>query len=613
VLCLCAPSGARLTFGMTHALLFLLPLASLAAQDSLQSAPISTVHYEVTFNQVTARARSAHVTMSFEVTGAGAVILSLPAWTPGAYRITDFARNVTEFGATQEGNALRWDRFDHDTWRIYPGPAGRVRVSFRYVADSLDNAMSWSREDFLLFNGTNLFMYPEGQGFDWPATVAIHTEPDWLVGTAMPTVGEPGSKQYGERNFHDLVDHPFFVGRLEIDSAEVADRWFRLVTYPVGSLTGARRQRVWSAIQAMMPPQVTLFGDVPWQAYNLMQIADSAYQGASGLEHKDSHVNIVFAPAVDNPILYSLYAHELVHAWNVKRLRPAEMVPYAYDRIQTTRLLWVSEGITDYYADLVLLRGRVTSPDQFVQGTESKIRNVENLPEIAPEDASVATWVAPRDGTHYSYYDHGSVAGLLLDVLIRDATDNSRSLDDVMRGLYDATYSQGRGFTNDQFWETVERVAARPFDEFRARYIAGRERLPYADVLPLAGISVIADTVRRAVIGVATLHDSVGTVVVQVEPGSSAAEAGVQVGDVLLSVGEVEVTGEEFGSRFRQHYAQAAAGDPLVIRVARGGRELALRGRMQQAISVLYSLAIDPDADARTRRLREGIFRGVTD
>jgi predicted metalloprotease with PDZ domain len=599
-------------FGSITLLLALAPAAGAGAQDTAASARVSTVHYEVTFNAATARTSSVHVAMSFDVAGTEPVALSLPAWTPGAYRLTDFARNVRGFDATQAGSPIRWDKADHDTWRVYPGADGRVRVNFTFMADSLDTAMSWSREDFLLFNGTNLFMYPEGQGFDWPATVAIYTERDWSVGTAMPTVGEPGSKQYGERNYHDLVDHPFFVGRLEIDSAQVVGRWFRLVTYPIGSVSGQRRQRVWSAIEAMLPPQVEVFGDVPWPAYNLMQIADSGFQGASGLEHKDSHVNIVFAPAVDNPILYWLYAHELVHAWNVKRLRPAELVPYAYDRMQITRLLWVSEGVTDYYADLALLRGRLSTMEQFVRGTEAKIRNIEALPEVAPEDASVTTWIAPRDGTHYSYYDHGSVAGLLLDVLIRDATDNMYSLDNVMRALYDGAYRQGRGFSNEEWWETVERVAARPFTEFRERYIAGRERLPYAEVLPLAGIAVRADTIGRPMIGVATAPDSTGMVVLQVEPGSSAARAGVQVGDVLLAVGDVEVTTEDFGVRFRQHYARTAPGSPLVLRVRRAGRDLPLRTTLDVAVSVHYALSLDREADEKARRIRAGIERGVT-
>jgi predicted metalloprotease with PDZ domain len=582
------------------------------AQDTLRSAPVSRVHYDVTFNAATARARAVDVAMSFDVGGTEPVLLSLPVWTPGAYQVSNFARNVIDFEARQNGAPVRWDLARHETWRVRPPGAGRVTVSFRYIADSLDTAMSWTREDFLLLNANNVFLYPTGAGFDWPATVRVHTEPGWLVGTAMPATGAPGSFEYGERNYHDLVDHPFFVGTLEVDSAQVAGRWFRLVTYPVGSVSGARRERIWSAIQAMVPPQVAVFGEVPWASYNLMQIADSGFRGASGLEHRDSHVNIVLAQALDHPLLLWLYSHEIVHAWNVKRLRPAEMVPYRYDREQPTPLLWVSEGITDYYADLTLLRGGVIRPEEFVSGAETKVQNVEMLPPISMEDASVRTWVHPRGGTHYSYYDHGSVAGLLLDVLIRDATDNRRSLDHVMRELYDNTYRQGRGFTSDEWWATVDRVGGRSFEEFRRRYVDGRERLPYASTLPLAGIAVAVDSLRRPMIGVITAVDSAGIGVLQVEPGSSAERAGVQVGDRLLAIGSVSVTGEDFGLLFRQRYGSAEPGSPLTLRVLRNGRELSLPTTLQTVTSVTYRLSLERQPNEKARRIRDGLFAGTT-
>jgi len=593
------------------ALAVLLPVYG-RAQDVARSAPIGAVHYDITFNRATAQTRSARVGMSFDVTGSDPVLLSLPAWTPGAYRIAYFARNVHGFEAAQADGALRWDKLDHDTWRVHPSGAGRVTVQFRFVADSLDNAMAWSRPDFLMFNGTNLFMYAEGLGFDWPATVQIHTEESWLIGTAMPPTGTPDARRYGEQNYHDLVDHPFFIGRIEMDSAQVSGRWMRLVTYPVGSVSGARRERIWNALRAMTPPQVAIFGDVPWTAYNVMQIADSAYRGASGLEHKDSHVNVVNAQAVDHPVLLSLYAHEIVHAWMVKRLRPADLFPYRYDSEQVTPLLWVSEGITDYYADLVLLRGGVTNANTFISGTQEKIRNVETLPPISMEDASASTWMAPRDGTHYSYYDHGSVAGLILDVMIRDATNNARSLDDVMRELYNATWKQSRGFTDAEWWSTIERLSGTSFAEFRARYVDGRERLPYAAVLPLAGIRVTADTATQPLLGVLTGLDETGIRVLEAEPGGAAAEAGVIAGDYLVAVGDVPVTGADFGRRFRQRYGQAAAGAPLVLRVRRDGRELSLDATLGVATAVTYSLSLEPNPGDRARVVREGLFRGVT-
>ena len=146
---------------MNRILLLLAATANLAvAQTPATSAPITGISYEVTFTRANAERRLVSSAMNFTVGGTAPVILSLPAWTPGAYEISNFARNISGFSAEEAGNSLSWDKLDPDTWRVRPRGAGEVTVRFDYQADSLDNANTWSRPDFLLFNGTNLFLYP---------------------------------------------------------------------------------------------------------------------------------------------------------------------------------------------------------------------------------------------------------------------------------------------------------------------------------------------------------------------------------------------------------------------------------------------------------------------
>ena len=165
---------------------FAFPLgAQRAATDALQSAPITDVRYEVTADRAALGARRLHVATSFAVSGAAPVVLSLPAWTPGAYEIANFARQVSGFGAQQGSDSLRWDKADYDTWRVWPKGAGQVTMSFDFAADTLDNAMAWTRPDFALFNGTNLFLYPEGRSTDFASTVVVKTEPEFLIATGM--------------------------------------------------------------------------------------------------------------------------------------------------------------------------------------------------------------------------------------------------------------------------------------------------------------------------------------------------------------------------------------------------------------------------------------------
>jgi predicted metalloprotease with PDZ domain len=586
-----------------------------AAQQAAppRSAPLSNIRYDVTFDSTTAKTRTVQVAMSFDVAGPGPVLLSFPAWTPGAYELSWFARWVSNFRpmpATDTARTLTWDKLDYDTYRINPAGAKSLRVRFDYLADTLDNAMAWARPDFALFNGTNLLPYPEGRGTAFAATVSVRTEPAWLVATGMQAVPQQAGS-YREGNYHDLVDKPFFVGRMDYDSADVAGVWTRLATYPAGALAGSARQQVWDDIKRMIPAEAAVFQETPWPHYTVMMIFDSSSGGGAALEHTNSHVGIYNPGFIGNPILASITAHEIFHAWNVKRLRPVDMVPYRYDQPEPTVWLWVSEGITDYYADLTLVRGGISGVDQFLSVTAGKIAEVGDNPPTALEDASLSTWIHPTDGSQYIYYQKGSLAGFLLDIVIRDASDNRRSLDDVLRELYRSTYKAGRGFTGAQWWQAVSRAAGgRSFADFAARYVDGREPYPWDQVLPLAGLRMVADTVREPRLGLAAGQDSSGAVVVmEVVPGGAAEAAGVHPGDVLLSLGDIPINDPNFGPKFRERFAKDS-GQTLPIQVKRNGQVVALSGKVQFVPRVQQRLALDPSAPAKAVRIRDGILKG---
>jgi predicted metalloprotease with PDZ domain len=576
-----------------------------------QSAPITNLRYELTFDSATARQRTIRVAMSFDVGGQGPVLLSLPAWTPGAYEISNFSRWVSNFSAGTSGKSVRWDKLDYDTWRLQPGGARSLTVRFDYRADSLDNAMAWSTPDFVLFNGTNLLLYPEGRGFDFPATVTLKTQPGWQVATGMQPAGVPRS--YRENNYHDLVDMPFFVGKIDYDSMQVGGRWTRLATYPAGTLVDSSRKQLWDQISKMIPAESAVFQETPWKTYDVMIIFDPRYPGASALEHQSSHVGIYNQGIIGNPLLASITAHEMFHAWNVKRLRPADMWPYHYDQAQPTPWLWVSEGITDYYADLTLVRGGIVDSAQFMTATGGKAATVGDAPPTALEDASLSTWVHPTDGTGYLYYPKGSLAGFMLDVLIRDYSDNARSLDDVMRQLYQTVYKAGRrGFTANDWWPTVTRAAGgQSFADFYARYVDGRDPYPLDRILPLAGMRMTIDTVREPRLGISTAVDSTGIIVNAVLPGGPAQEAGVRAGDQLLALGDLPVGRPDFGPAFRARYGKED-GASLPIKVRRGGDTLTLNSKVRLATRVERRIEADPAASPKAVRIRSGILKGRT-
>jgi predicted metalloprotease with PDZ domain len=567
------------------------------------SAPITGVTYTVTMNRVTGARHVLDVMMSFTSVGPTPVLLSLPAWTPGAYEISNFAKGVTGFTPTSGGKPLVWDKIDYDTWQIRTGGAKPVEVRFTYISDSLDTAKTWVQPDFALINGTTVFLYPEGRPAQFSATVSIVTEPGWKVATGMK---RNAAGTYGAANYHDLVDMPFFVGAFDVDSAEISGKWTRFATYPAGSISGATRAEAWTQLKKVIPPQVAIFGSAPWDTYTVMQIVDSTFAGASGLEHQNSHVDILSPPFVGSDFQPSLYAHEVFHAWNVKRLRPSELWPYVYDRARPTTLLWVSEGITDYYADIALVRGGVLNDSGFFATTAGKINEVASAPPTALEDASLSTWVHPSDGTGYIYYPKGSLVGFILDIMIRDASDNASSLDAVMKALYQGTFAVGRGFTAADFWREASKAAkGKSFADVNAKYIDGREPFAWDQILPLAGLKAVQARVPR--LGVYTQGDATGVVITQVDPTGAAASAGVQAGDVLLSVGDIPVEDALFGEKFRAKYATAAEGSPLPIRIRRAGQERTVQAQLRFAPGQV-ELQVDPNASPKAVRIRNGIL-----
>jgi predicted metalloprotease with PDZ domain len=181
-----------------------------------------------------------------------------------------------------------------------------------------------------------------------------------------------------------------------------------------------------------------------------------------------------------------------------------------------------------------------------------------------------------------------------------------------MRQSYQGTYKKGRGFTESDWWPEVTRAAGgRSFADFQKRYIDGREPYALDRILPLAGMKVILDSLGEPRLGIQSTADSSGIVVAGLVPGGAAQEAGVQVGDRLLALGDLSVNNPDFGPAFRSRYGRQD-GTPLPIKVRRGADTLALNGKVRLALRLERRIEADPGASAKALRIRNGIFRGRT-
>jgi predicted metalloprotease with PDZ domain len=581
---------------------------SAGAQQLHQSAPITNIAYEITADSAAVGRRQLGVAMTFNVSGTAPVVLALPAWSPGHYVLLWFARRVSNFAPQQNGAPLDWQKLDFQTWEIRPRGPGQVRVTFQYLANAVDRAVAWTAPNFAFFNGTNVFLYPVGRGFNWPARVTVRTEPSWRIATGMDPAG---SNTFSASNYHDLTDNPFYVGRFAIDSTQIAGKWVRLAFYPASTLTAARRDRTFGWLQKFVPRHIAVFGEAPFRNYTIFQRSDTLVNGG-GLEHQASQVDEVHVTQLDAPYLPGLYSHEFFHAWNVKRLRPADLVPYRYDDAQQTTWLWVSEGVTDYYGALGLVRGGVNDSTGFFEFVADEIASIASTPPTALSDASLDAWIGATDGSGGLYYPKGGFVGFLLDVMIRDASDNRHSLDQVMRTLYDQTYKHGRGFTAAEWWGEVSRAAnGKSFTDFARRYVDGRERLPIDSVLALAALSFKSDTLREPRLGVGTATDSAGITITTVAPTGAGAAAGLTSGDRLVSIGDITITNDSSFDAFRARYNNTTA-TTLPIVVKRGAQTLTLQLPVRLTPRVRTVVSPVPNAPEKAVRIRNGILKGST-
>jgi predicted metalloprotease with PDZ domain len=589
------------------ALLVMVP-AALAAQ---------VVRYEVSVPSPSERLF--HVKADFPARGKDTLYVSLPAWSPGAYEIQNYARYVRHFAARNAaGQTLFWDRADKDTWRIATGRSERVTVEFDYLADSIDLSLGRIVDDFGEVLGTNLFLFEEGQ-LARPAEVRFALPSGWQVTTALRGTG---GGPYRAADYDELADAMTFVGKYALDSVQVDAHWIRIAMWPAADYTPAVQRNFRGAVEKMARLQNQLMGGPPYDAYTIFfNVIHGPVGFGGGLEHSASQYDIMPAEAFADPsgrfgdFMLPLLSHEFFHLWNVKRIRPAEMWPYDYRGEQYTPLLWWSEGVTDYYADLTNLRAGLWADSTFLANVTANIQQVEAAPEPwSEEDGSVATWINEvYVNSSQLYYPKGSLTGLLLDVSIRDATDNKYGLDDVMRALYARFYKQGKGFRTSDLLALLTEMGLPDAAGFYHRYINGREPLPYDSILPRAGIVVNRRTSSLPFLGVTSGPTPDGQLVVQaVSPGSAAGEAGVAPGDVLLKIGDVAVTPDsDWGAAFRTRY-RGQGGQPFVLTVRRGDQTLTLNSHVHERTVTSFRLERSATATTKQARIWRGLATGTT-
>ena len=541
----------------------------------------------------------------------GEVILQMPAWN-ALYQIRDFSAHVRGVQAFAGSDPAALSKLDKQTWQIIGN--GTITVRYSTYWDEPGPFATQLNSEHAFINPAMILMYVPKQRDEEVKLDLNDIYDTWSATSALPELDESmgGAHviEFSARSYDAMADAPIEVGKLErfdlpgmnppVSVVVHGDKW--------------HRKEMEEELRRICSYELRLMEGAPYEHYTfIIHLGDAAAGAGGGMEHANSTaISLRSEEQLPNTA-----AHEFFHLWNVKRIRPATLDPVDYSKEQYTRALWFAEGVTSTYAAYTLVRSQLWSKDQFYFDLSQQISELESRPANrwqSAEESSLDAWLEKyplynRPQESVSYYAKGQVLGVLLDILIRDRTNNEKSLDDVLRAMNNEFAKQNKPYRDSlDVRLTAERVAGGSFEDFFDKYVSHAEPLPYSQVLPLAGLDLRTAQRKRPVLGFFTERDAAGQLIARdVDPESAAAQAGLRSGDVIL----IWNGSEPPRSADRWVYSQKA-GNPVRLRVRRDDHEMSIEFRLGEVTETFYQVVEDTRADAKAKRIREGILRGIT-
>jgi predicted metalloprotease with PDZ domain len=547
-----------------------------------------------------------HVTMTIPNVN-GEVTVQMAAWN-ALYQIRDFSSRVRQVEAFAGSEKAPIEKVDKQTWRITG--TGTLQVSYATYWDDVGPFASQLNAEHAFINPAMILLYvPERRSEE--VTMSLLNPPDdWRATSASPggseSLGVARQFYFTATSYDTLADTPIEAGKFEEFqlSAVKPEIW---VVIHGGNW---KRKQIEEDLKRICQYELQLMGGAPFDRYVfILHIGKGA--GGGGMEHANSTAIGTYSDSS----LPGVAAHEFFHLWNVKRIRPASLEPVDYTKEQYTRALWFAEGVTSTYGSYTLVRSGIWKKEQFYADLGEQISELEGRPANrwqSAEQSSLDAWLEKyplynQPENSVSYYTKGQVLGDLLDILIRDRTGNEKSLDDVLRAMNTDFAKQGKMYRDSlDVRLTAEKIAGGSFEEFFRKYVAGAESMPYQQILGLAGLELRSVEHRRATLGFRVERDSSGALFVRnVETDSSAAQAGLREGDVVING-----NGGEVPRRLERWVREQKPGDQVKLRVRREEKEVSIEFRLGETKEMQYEVSEDAHANEKARRIREGMLRG---
>lgn len=556
----------------------------------------------------------------------------LPAWRPGKYAILDTAGTVRDVRARSgRGEPLAVEKTDKQTWRVAANGEGGVVLDYRVYANSLGDRTRHADDTHAFISPSSVMMYvPERR--ERPVRVRIDAPDGWQVATGLSPEGED-PRVLAAADYDVLVDSPLEIGLHEAQRFEVDGVPHEIVVWTAGQGIpkedteggNANWDRMPEDFAAIVREQREIFGDLPYERYVYLV---HAYPGGSGgTEHLNSTAMGTSPKTFEDEKTYDrflgLVSHEMFHTWNVKRFRPAGLVPYDYTRENYTDLLWVAEGVTSYYDDLTLARAGLMGRDDYLKRLGDSIDALRRRPGAAAQslaESSFDAWIKFNRPTPdsvnstVSFYDKGALASLVLDMEIRRRTEGRASLDDAMRTMYRRFPLGGPGYTTADLIAVLNDITGSRFEAFFEKHIAGVEPLDFESALSVVGLeltgvksaktdggtedahageesSAKSEPRGRAYIGLKVEQRDGLAAVTSVLADGPAYEAGVNVADLIVAMN---------GRRLRSGDLEAR-----VERMKPGDEVRLTLLRHDELREVRFKAGEQPDGKWKVRRIKE--------